>query len=140
MNESMRAWPTLRHVVRVSCFDKLTSVRQVRSHQCVLTYQDSLMHEAALRALGDPLRLRIVTLLAGEQLCTCHLVDETGATQTNISNHLRVLREAGVIESAPAGRYTYHRLVPERLEELAGALGDLARGARRAVAIRRPCG
>lgn len=95
---------------------------------------------AALHALDDPLRLRIVRLLAGEQLCTCHLVDETGATQPNISNHLRVLRETGLIESAPAGRYTYHRLVPERLDELAGALGSLAREARQAVAARRPCG
>jgi ArsR family transcriptional regulator len=112
----------------------------LRSYQCVLTNQDSLMRDEVIRALDDPLRLRIVTLLAGEQLCTCHLVDETGATQTNVSNHLRVLRAAGVIESAPAGRYTYHRLIPQRLEELAGGLGDLARSAREAVAVRRPCG
>ena len=98
------------------------------------------MRDAVLRALDDPLRQRIVTLLAGEQLCTCHLVDDTGATQTNISNHLRVLREAGLIESEPAGRYTYHRLVPEPLEELAGVLGELAAGARQATVVRRPCG
>ncbi|MGX1119197.1 ACR3 family arsenite transporter [Streptomyces ambofaciens] len=46
-----------------------------------------------IRVLADPLRLRIVNLLAQETLCTTHLVEETGARQTNLSNHLRVLRE-----------------------------------------------
>jgi len=98
------------------------------------------MDETVVRALADPLRLRIVELLAAEQLCTCHLVDETGATQTNVSNHLRVLRENGVITSEPAGRYTYHRLVPDRLDALAGVLADIASRARTAVAVKRPCG
>lgn len=93
-----------------------------------------------LRVLADPLRLRIVELLSREQLCTCHLVDETGASQTNVSNHLRVLRETGLITSEPAGRYTYHRLVPERVEVLAGVLADIASRARIAVGEKRPCG
>ena len=98
------------------------------------------MDEAVVRALADPLRMKSLELLAGEQLCTCHLVAETGATQTNVSNHLRVLREAGLIVSEPAGRYTYHRVVPERLEEAAGALSYLASKARLATAVKRPCG
>jgi len=81
-----------------------------------------------------------VELLAGEQLCTCHLVDELSATQTNVSNHLRVLREAGLVVSEQAGRYTYHRLVPERLAQLSAGLGQLASRARLAVAVKRPCG
>lgn len=99
----------------------------------------SAVTDELLRALGDPLRARIVELLAAEQLCTCHLVELTGARQTNISNHLRVLREAGLVEPQPAGRYTYYRLRPEALTALAGhcaALADLARGA---AQIRRPC-
>jgi ArsR family transcriptional regulator len=105
----------------------------------MLTSQSLQTHESPLRALADPLRLRIVQLLAGEQLCTCHLVAETGATQTNVSNHLRVLRAAGLVASEPAGRYAYHRLVPERLDEIAGFLGDLSGDARRAAEVRRPC-
>lgn len=92
----------------------------------------------ALRVLGDPLRMRIVELLADEQLCTCHLVDETGARQTNVSNHLRALREAGLVESEPAGRYTYHRLVPEVFEELASRLASLGDSARGTSDLRRP--
>ncbi|OOC53569.1 MULTISPECIES: ArsR/SmtB family transcription factor [Nocardiopsis] len=94
-----------------------------------------------IKAVADPLRLRIVALLARETLCTTHLMDETGARQTNLSNHLRVLREAGVVETEPCGRYTYYRLRPESLESLSGALAELARTARSADAHenRRPC-
>jgi ArsR family transcriptional regulator, arsenate/arsenite/antimonite-responsive transcriptional repressor len=81
----------------------------------------------------------MVRALATEQLCTCHLVEITGARQTNVSNHLRVLREAGVVEAQPAGRYTYYRLRPEMLERLAQQFDDLAQAARAASAVRRPC-
>ncbi|MFG2876418.1 ArsR/SmtB family transcription factor [Streptomyces sp. NPDC048337] len=83
-----------------------------------------------IRVLADPLRLRIVTLLAKETLCTTHLVEETGAKQTNLSNHLKVLREAGVVETEPCGRFTYYRLRPEVIESLAGQFADLAETAR----------
>ncbi|WP_418960287.1 ArsR/SmtB family transcription factor [Streptomyces tritici] len=83
-----------------------------------------------MRVLADPLRLRIVTLLARETLCTTHLVEETGARQTNLSNHLKVLREAGVVETDPCGRFTYYRLRPEVLEQVAGQFAALAQTAR----------
>ncbi|MDX2819114.1 metalloregulator ArsR/SmtB family transcription factor [Streptomyces sp. PA03-5A] len=83
-----------------------------------------------IRVLADPLRLRIVSLLARETLCTTHLVKETGARQTNLSNHLKVLREAGVVETEPCGRFTYYRLRPEVIESLAGSFTDLAATAR----------
>ncbi|MGW1868940.1 ArsR/SmtB family transcription factor [Streptomyces mauvecolor] len=90
-----------------------------------------------IRVLADPLRLQIVTLLAHETLCTTHLVEETGARQTNLSNHLRVLREAGVVDTEPCGRFTYYKLRPEVLDALAGAFGDLAATARTTVETNR---
>ncbi|MEY2229967.1 MULTISPECIES: ArsR/SmtB family transcription factor [Streptomyces] len=94
-----------------------------------------------IRVLADPLRLRIVTLLARETLCTTHLVEETGAKQTNLSNHMKVLREAGVVETEPCGRYIYYRLRPEVIEALAGQFADLARTARAAAEanLKRSC-
>jgi ArsR family transcriptional regulator len=83
-----------------------------------------------IRVLADPLRLQIVTLLAKETLCTTHLVEETGARQTNLSNHLRVLREAGVVETEPCGRFTYYKLRPDVIAVLAGQFADLAETAR----------
>ncbi|MBC7274661.1 MAG: helix-turn-helix transcriptional regulator [Streptomyces sp.] len=92
-----------------------------------------------IRVLADPLRLRIVTLLARETLCTTHLVEETGARQTNLSNHLRVLREAGVVETEPCGRYTYYRLRPDVIASLAGQFAELAESARGAAENKRAC-
>ncbi|MBT2445285.1 helix-turn-helix transcriptional regulator [Streptomyces sp. ISL-36] len=92
-----------------------------------------------IRVLGDPLRLRIVTLLARETLCTTHLVEETGAKQTNLSNHLRVLREAGVVETEPCGRFTYYKLRPDVIAQLAGGFADLAESARTAAENKRAC-
>jgi ArsR family transcriptional regulator, arsenate/arsenite/antimonite-responsive transcriptional repressor len=92
----------------------------------------------AWAVLGDPLRRRIVELLAVESLCTCHLVDELGAKQPTVSHHLRVLREAGVVDTEARGRFTYYRLRPEALERLADDLTGLADAAR-AAGRRRDC-
>ncbi|MES9540777.1 metalloregulator ArsR/SmtB family transcription factor [Actinomadura sp. NPDC000600] len=94
-----------------------------------------------LRLLADPLRARIVSLLASESLCTCHLVEETGARQTNVSNHLRALREAGLVDTEPCGRFTYYRLRPEVLDDLAAKLTGLAEAARQVDlhGRKRPC-
>jgi ArsR family transcriptional regulator len=56
-----------------------------------------------------------------------------------VSEHLRVLRDAGLVETEPAGRYTYYRLRPEALAPLAETLTELAVQARDAKQIRRPC-
>ncbi|MFI9780857.1 ArsR/SmtB family transcription factor [Streptomyces sp. NPDC051956] len=92
-----------------------------------------------IRVLGDPLRLRIVTLLAQETLCTTHLVEETGAKQTNLSNHLKVLREAGLVETEPCGRFTYYKLCPEVLAGLSEQFAELASSARTAAENKRAC-
>ena len=92
-----------------------------------------------MRVLADPLRAQIVELLAGEQLCNCHLMELTGARQTNVSNHLRVLRDAGLIEAEPAGRYTYYRLRPEALDAVSARFAALADRARAAGQTRRSC-
>jgi ArsR family transcriptional regulator len=97
------------------------------------------LDDQLLRLLADPRRAQIVALLAVEQLCTCHLVELTGATQSNVSNHLRALREAGVVQTEAAGRYTYYRLLPQRLTELARALDGLTEQAHASVARKRPC-
>lgn len=92
-----------------------------------------------MRVLGDPLRLKIVTLLARETLCTTHLVEETGAKQTNLSNHMKILREAGIVETEPCGRYTYYKLRPEVLAGLSEQFAALAESALAAGQNKRSC-
>ncbi len=95
--------------------------------------------DTRLGVFSDPLRTQVLALLAREQLCTCHIVEETGAKQTTVSHHLKVLRQAGLVDSEPCGRFTYYRLVPEVLEELTRHLGELADAARATNEVRRPC-
>jgi ArsR family transcriptional regulator len=77
------------------------------------------------KALSDPARVSIVNLIAGRrQLCTCQLTAPLGLSQPTVSHHLRVLREAGLIEVAlKRGTMTFYRLVPEAMEQLAFAIG-----------------
>jgi ArsR family transcriptional regulator len=96
------------------------------------------LHDS-VRVLADPLRARIVALLAEATMCTCHLVAETGAGQTTVSHHLRVLRDAGWVDTEPCGRFTYYRLRPEPLDALANELSALAHSALGAADRRRPC-
>ena len=99
---------------------------------------DDPLDDEVLRLLGDPLRARLVELLSSEALCTSHLVEMTGAKQTNISNHLRLLRDAGLVDTEPCGRFTYNVLRPEPLRRLSEQLAALA-GAAEADLPRRTC-
>jgi DNA-binding transcriptional ArsR family regulator len=93
----------------------------------------------ALRALADPVRARIVELLAGEQLCVCHLTEELGAAQPLVSHHLRVLRDAGLVEGERWRYWTYYRLRPDALRAVAARLEQLADVAPTEADERRPC-
>jgi ArsR family transcriptional regulator len=94
-----------------------------------------------LQALGHPTRLAIVRELVGtSQVCACDFTDCCDVAQPTVSHHLRILRDAGVIESERRGTSIYYRLVPaaaERLRALAGEMG----GAPQVIpagALRRP--
>lgn len=92
---------------------------------------------SGVQLLADPLRARIVALLAAETMCTCHLVAETGARQTTVSHHLRTLRQAGWVEPEPHGRFTYYRFRPAPLRALAVELAAIADAATQAAGRRR---
>ncbi len=92
-----------------------------------------------IRLLVDPLRARIVELLADGPACVCHLVADTDAKQPTVSHHLRALREAGLVVAEPHGRFTYYRLLPDALDATATALADLATRARASAKVRRQC-
>ena len=94
-----------------------------------------------LRALADPVRERIVALLADEQLCVCHLTEELDLAQPLVSHHLKILREAGLVEGERWRYWTYYRLRPDALRALAAQLDGLAAGASDSAdaSARRPC-
>jgi DNA-binding transcriptional ArsR family regulator len=78
---------------------------------------------ARFKALGDPARVAIVNRLAGAgEVCVCAFVDDLGLSQPTVSHHLKVLREAGLVESRRHGTWSHYRLVPETVAALAGSL------------------
>ncbi len=102
---------------------------------CTPVFEGVLDEEAAgemapvLGALADPVRLRIVSMLAAAPdgaACGCDLETPLDLSQPTVSHHLKILREAGIVEGSRQGRWIYYRVVPERLEELRDALAPVA--------------
>jgi ArsR family transcriptional regulator len=78
-----------------------------------------------LKALSDPLRLRILETLANGERCVCDLTGELALSQSRLSFHLKVLREAGLLSDRQSGRWVYYRLKPDQLMALQEWLGSL---------------
>lgn len=75
---------------------------------------------ASLRALADPTRLRLLRLVARQELCVCELYGALGLSQNLVSHHLRVLREAGLVSVRRDARWAHYSLRAERLDDLLG--------------------
>jgi ArsR family transcriptional regulator len=80
---------------------------------------------ARFRALADPTRVAIVNRLAASaECCVCDLNAAFDLSQPTISHHLKVLRDAGLVESSRRGTWAYYRLVPDAVRELRQTLGE----------------
>jgi ArsR family transcriptional regulator len=74
------------------------------------------------KALGDPVRLRLMSMIASvAEACVCDLTGAFDVSGPTISHHLKVLREAGLIEGERRGTWVYYRIRPEAVRSL-GAL------------------
>jgi ArsR family transcriptional regulator, arsenate/arsenite/antimonite-responsive transcriptional repressor len=81
---------------------------------------------ARFKALADPARVTILNrLAAADEVCVCNLVAVLGLAQPTVSHHLKVLREAGLVEATRRGTWAYYRLVPEAVDALRHTLGGL---------------
>jgi len=77
------------------------------------------------KALGDPVRLRLVSLIAGHpggEACVCEISVPFDVSQPTISHHLKLLREAGLLECERRGTWVYYRVVPSVLQQLSSVL------------------
>lgn len=82
------------------------------------------------KALGDPVRLRLLSLIAaraGDEVCVCDLTAAFDVTGPTVSHHLKVLREAGLIDCERRGTWVYYRIVPSALAALSVLL-DVSTG------------
>lgn len=81
---------------------------------------------AGFKALSDPIRLRLLSLIANApegEICACDLVEPVGRSQPTVSHHLSILTEAGLVSRDQRGRWAYFRARTERLAVLCEALG-----------------
>ena len=90
-----------------------------------LTDDQSVELARVFKALGDPVRLRLLSLIAshaGGEACVCDLTDAFDLTGPTISHHLKVLREAGIIDGERRGTWIYYRVLPTTLQTLSSVL------------------
>jgi len=77
------------------------------------------------KALGDPVRLRMLSLIAshqGGESCVCDISPAFDLSQPTISHHLKVLREAGLLDCERRGTWVYYRVIPSALAQLSAVL------------------
>ena len=67
---------------------------------------------ALARILSDPTRVRIVAALRNGELCVCELVDALDISQSSLSSHLQICRQAGVLVTRKESRWIYYSLSP----------------------------
>jgi DNA-binding transcriptional ArsR family regulator len=90
---------------------------------------ESLDNQAELfKALAHPTRLHILEALAREEACVCHLTTLLQQRQANVSQHLMVLREVGLVQDRKDGVLVYYRLADQRVIEAVRLLRDVLHG------------
>jgi ArsR family transcriptional regulator len=90
-----------------------------------LTESQSVELARVFKAIADPVRLRLLSLIAshaGGEACVCDLTDGFDLTGPTISHHLKVLREAGLIDGERRGTWIYYRVLPDTLRTLSDVL------------------
>lgn len=92
------------------------------------------MDDKILKALGEPRRFQLLELMSGRGYCVRALAMRSGLSESAVSQHLKVLREAGLILGVKRGYYTHYRLDKEALGAVIAGLEQLR------DTERRPCG
>lgn len=87
--------------------------------------EDILQASQAIKAIGHPLRLKILCVLAENELSVQDIVDNVGTTQSNISQHLAILRDKGVLAARKDANRVYYRIGDPRTLKLVGLMRDV---------------
>lgn len=96
-----------------------------------LSEDEAVALSKLFKALADPVRLRLLNLIVahpGGEACVCELTVPFDLSAPTISHHLKVLRQAGLIEGERRGTWVYYRAVPEALTRLSGLFSDRRSG------------
>ena len=108
--------------------DTSTYFDQIRPSASAQVIQNTLSTDQSrqlLKALADPIRLDVIHALAEGERCVCDLTSALDLSQSKLSFHLKVLREAGLLTDRQSGRWVYYRLQPDALAALEAWLAEL---------------
>lgn len=112
---------------------ELLPIRDLQSCCAPITREPLSRENAAslavsLKALSDPARLRILSMVAAHadgEACVCDITEPLGLSQPTVSHHLKVLVDAGYLDRTKRGTWAYFRLVPGALDSVAGLLATV---------------
>ncbi len=79
----------------------------------------------SLKAMSHPLRLKILCTLGNQEVCVQSIVDNVGTSQSNISQHLAILRDKGILSSRKDANKVFYRVEDERTLRLIGMMQEL---------------
>ena len=91
----------------------------------VLQPADAEAMARIFKALGDPTRVRLLSLIAahdGGEACICELTDPVGLSQPTVSHHMKQLADAGLVTREQRGKWAYYRVVNDALRSIATAI------------------
>lgn len=91
----------------------------------MLSVEDAADLAAGFKVLADPVRLRLLSLIANSpegELCACDLVEPLDRSQPTVSHHLSILAGAGILTREQRGKWAWFRVVPSRISILRDAL------------------
>lgn len=107
----------------------LESVPQEQAATCCglatspLSGEDAARLAPLFKALGDPIRLRMASMIAAQpELCVCEITPAFDLSSGTISHHLKLLREAGLVDCERRGTYVYYWINPAALEAMSALL------------------
>ena len=86
---------------------------------------DSDQFIGIMESLSDPIRINILELMMGGEICVCDIVKVTGLSQSKISYHIKILKDSGLISDRQEGRGVYYTLDLEVLSDIKNWMGNL---------------
>ena len=129
------SWRTISIPVNIDydrCMPTLLDVTDITADVCCaplvrepLTAEEAELLATTLKALADPARLRLLSIVAaseGAEACACDLIEPIGLSQPTVSHHLKVLTAAGFLSRSKRGTWAYYALVPGALDRISQIL------------------
>lgn len=104
---------------------KIDSAGLFDSAQLRLATADIETAARSLKAMSHPLRLKILCTLGSEEVCVQGIVENVGTSQSNISQHLAILRDKGILSSRKEANKVYYRVDDERTLRLIGMMQEV---------------